>query len=41
MKIIEYFTEAKNPKAKNEDGLVVSKDFIAVVDGRKSKNNIT
>lgn len=39
MKIIEYFTEAKNPKAKNEDGLVITKDFIAVIDGSTSKSS--
>lgn len=38
MKITEHFTEAKNPKAKNEDGLVITKDFIAVIDGSTSKS---
>jgi glycerophosphoryl diester phosphodiesterase len=37
MQIIEQSLIAKNPKAKSEDGLVVTNDFIAVIDGSTSK----
>ena len=35
--IIEQSLIAKNPKKKSEDGLVVTRDFIAVIDGSTSK----
>ena len=35
--IIEQSLIAKNPKKKSEDGLVVIRDFIAVIDGSTSK----
>ena len=38
MEIIEQASIAKNPKGKSEDGIVVSKDFIAVIDGSTSKS---
>ena len=37
MRIIEQSLIAKNPKKKSEDGLVVTSDFIAVIDGSTSK----
>ena len=37
MKIIEQSLIAKNPKKKSEDGLVITNDFIAVIDGSTSK----
>ena len=37
MKIIEQSLIAKNPKKKSEDGLVVTNNFIAVIDGSTSK----
>lgn len=39
MQIIEQCTIAKNPTAGNEDGIVVTNDFIAVIDGSTSKSN--
>lgn len=38
MKIIEQSIIAKNPEKASEDGLVVSPDFIAVIDGSTSKS---
>ena len=38
MQIIEQTLVAKNPKAKSEDGIVVTADFIAVIDGSTSKS---
>lgn len=38
MEIIEQASVAKNPKGKSEDGIVVTKDFIAVIDGSTSKS---
>ena len=38
MNIIEQSLIAKNPKKKSEDGLVVTSDFIAVIDGSTSKS---
>ena len=37
MKILEQSTIAKNPNKKSEDGIVVTPDFIAVIDGSTSK----
>lgn len=37
MEIIEQNTVPKNPKKKNEDGIVVTPNFIAVIDGSTSK----
>ena len=37
MKIIEQSIIAKNPTKKSEDGIVVTDDFIAVIDGSTSK----
>ena len=37
MKIIEQSIIAKNPAKKSEDGIVVTDDFIAVIDGSTSK----
>lgn len=37
MKIIEQSLTAKNPAKKSEDGLVITNDFIAVIDGSTSK----
>lgn len=37
MQIIEQSLVAKNPRKKSEDGIVVSPDFIAVIDGSTSK----
>ncbi|WP_073210987.1 hypothetical protein [Xylanibacter ruminicola] len=39
MKIIEQSIIAKNPAKKSEDGIVVTDDFIAVIDGSTSKTN--
>ena len=39
MQIIEQSTIAKNPTTGNEDGIVVTNDFIAVIDGSTSKSN--
>jgi len=39
MEIIEQSIIAKNPKKKSEDGIVVTKDYIAVIDGSTSKTN--
>ena len=39
MEIIEQALVAKNPKKKSEDGIVVTKDYIAVIDGSTSKTN--
>lgn len=39
MQIIEQSLIAKNPKAKSEDGLIVTNDFIAVIDGSTSKTS--
>lgn len=39
MEIIEQVLVAKNPKKKSEDGIVVTKDYIAVIDGSTSKTN--
>lgn len=38
MEIIEQNLVAKNPKKKSEDGIVVTNDFIAVIDGSTSKS---
>lgn len=38
MEIIEQNLVAKNPKMKSEDGIVVTNDFIAVIDGSTSKS---
>lgn len=38
MQIIEQSLVAKNPEKKSEDGLVVTPDFIAVIDGSTSKS---
>jgi glycerophosphoryl diester phosphodiesterase len=38
MEIIEQSSIAKNPKKKSEDGVVVTDDFIAVIDGSTSKS---
>ena len=38
MQIIEQNLVAKNPKKKSEDGIVVTPDFIAVIDGSTSKS---
>lgn len=38
MVIIEQNLVAKNPKKKSEDGIVVTADFIAVIDGSTSKS---
>ena len=38
MEIIEQACIAKNPKKKSEDGIVVTPDFIAVIDGSTSKS---
>ena len=37
MKIIEQSVIPKNPQKKSEDGIVVTNDFIAVIDGSTSK----
>ena len=37
MKIIEQSVIPKNPRKKSEDGIVVTNDFIAVIDGSTSK----
>lgn len=39
MQIIEQTVVAKNPKRKSEDGIVVTSDFIAVIDGSTSKTD--
>lgn len=39
MTIIEQNLVAKNPKKKNEDGIVVTPDFAAVIDGSTSKSD--
>ena len=39
MTIIEQTLVAKNPKKKSEDGIVVTPDFIAVIDGSTSKTD--
>ena len=38
MEIIEQNLVAKNPKMKSEDGIVITNDFIAVIDGSTSKS---
>ena len=38
MEIIEQTLVGKNPRKKSEDGIVVSADFIAVIDGSTSKS---
>jgi glycerophosphoryl diester phosphodiesterase len=38
MEIIEQALIAKNPQKKNEDGIVVTNDFVAVIDGSTSKS---
>ena len=38
MDIIEQACIAKNPKLKSEDGIVVTTDFVAVIDGSTSKS---
>lgn len=38
MEIIEQNLVAKNPKKKSEDGIVVTADFVAVIDGSTSKS---
>ena len=37
MKILEQSIIAKSPNKKSEDGIVVTPDFIAVIDGSTSK----
>ena len=37
MKIIEQSVIPKNPRKKSEDGIVITNDFIAVIDGSTSK----
>lgn len=39
MQIIEQTIVAKNPRKKSEDGIVVTADYIAVVDGSTSKTS--
>ena len=39
MEIIEQTLVPKNPKKKSEDGIVVTNDFIAVIDGSTSKSD--
>ena len=39
MDIIEQHIVGKNPKRKSEDGIVVTKDYIAVIDGSTSKTD--
>lgn len=39
MNIIEQKTQSKNPQKKSEDGIVVTDNFIAVIDGSTSKTN--
>lgn len=39
MEIIEQTVVATNPKKKSEDGIVVTDDYIAVIDGSTSKTN--
>lgn len=39
MQIIEKSVVAKNPKKKSEDGIVVTNDFVAVIDGSTSKSD--
>ena len=39
MQILEQTLVAKNPKKKSEDGIVVTNDFIAVIDGSTSKTD--
>ena len=39
MRIIEQSIIAKNPQKKSEDGIVVTDDFIAVIDGSTSKTD--
>lgn len=39
MQILEQTLVAKNPKKKSEDGVVVTNDFIAVIDGSTSKTD--
>lgn len=38
MEIIEQASIPKNPRKKNEDGVVVTPDFVAVIDGSTSKS---
>lgn len=38
MEIIEQSCIGKNPHGKSEDGIVVTKDFVAVIDGSTSKS---
>ena len=40
MTIIEQALVAKNPKKKSEDGIVVTDDFVAVIDGSTSKSTL-
>ena len=40
MQIIEQALVAKHPKRKSEDGIVVTDDFIAVIDGSTSKSEL-
>ena len=39
MEIIEQSLIAKNPKKKSEDGIVITQDYIAVIDGSTSKTD--
>ncbi|UKK52218.1 hypothetical protein L6472_06470 [Prevotella sp. E13-17] len=39
MTITEQISIAKSPKKKNEDGIVVTDNFVAVIDGSTSKTN--
>lgn len=40
MTIIEQTIVAKDPKKRSEDGIVVTKDFVAVIDGSTSKSTM-
>ena len=39
MEIIEQIVVGKDPKRKSEDGIVITKDYIAVIDGSTSKTD--
>ena len=39
MEIKEYYLEGKIDKTKNEDGIYIGKNIIAVIDGVTSKTN--
>ena len=40
MEIIEQTVVPKNPAKRSEDGIVVTPDFIAVIDGSTSKSRV-